>query len=71
MQDASRFELAQAGREHVRPQAEVALQVSVPLRPVEESLNDEQRPSCSDDVEGCGEVAHAIGSASGFIQNGE
>ena len=70
-QDAGRFELAQAGREHVRRHSEVALQIAVALRPVEQPLHDEQGPPCSDDVEGRGEVAHAVGSASGFIQNGE
>ena len=70
-QHAGRFELAQPSGEHVGRHAEVALQVAVALRPVEQPLDDEQGPPCSDDVEGRGEVAHAVGSASGFIQNGE
>ena len=49
----------------------VALQIAVSLRPVEQPLHDEQSPSCANDVEGCGKVAHAFGSVSGFIQNGE
>ena len=48
-----------------------ALQVAVALWPVEQPFHDEQGPPCSDDVEGRGEVAHSVGSASGFIQNGE
>jgi hypothetical protein len=39
--------------------------------PVEQPLQDEQGPPRSDDAEGRGEVAHSVGSASGFIQNGE
>ena len=70
-QYTGRFELAQAGCEHVRRHSEVALQIAVPLRPFEQPFHDEQGPPCSDDVEGRGEVAHAVGSASGFIQNGE
>jgi hypothetical protein len=70
-QYAGGLELAQAGREHVGRHSEVALQIAVALWPVEQPLHDEQGPPCSDDVEGRGEVAHAVGSASGFIQNGE
>jgi hypothetical protein len=70
-QHASRFELAQACREDVRRHAEVALQITVPLRPIEQPLHDEQGPPCSDDVEGRGEVAHLVGSESAFMQNGE
>ena len=51
-QYAGRFELAQAGREHVRWYSEVALQIAVALRPVEQPLHDEQCPPGSDDVEG-------------------
>src|SRR4051794_38762822 len=40
-QYAGRFELAQAGREHVRRHSEVALQIAVALRPVEQPLDDE------------------------------
>jgi len=71
VQDPRRFELAQARGEHIRPCSEVALQIPVALGTVEQSLHDEQGPPWSDDVEGRGEVAHAVGSASGFIQNGE
>ena len=70
-QDASRFELAQARRKHVRPHPEVSLQIPVPLRSVEQPLHDEESPPCSDDFEGSGEVAHVLGSVPGFIQNGE
>lgn len=70
-QHAGGFELAQAGREYVRRHAEVALQVAVALRPVQQSLHDEQSPPGSDNIEGRREVAHAVGSESGFIQNGE
>jgi len=70
-QHAGCFELAQAGREYVRRYSKVALQIAVSLRPVEQPLHDEQSPSCADDVEGRGKVAHAFGSVSGFIQNGE
>lgn len=70
-QHPGRLELSQPGGEHVRRHPELTLQISVPLRPVEKSFDDEQRPSGPDDVEGCGEVAHACESASGFIQNGE
>ncbi|MDF9749607.1 hypothetical protein M2428_001044 [Arthrobacter sp. ES3-54] len=66
-----RFELTQAGRKNVRRHSEVALQIAVALRPVEQPLHDEQGPPCSNDIEGRGEVAHSVGSASGFIQNGE
>ena len=70
-QNAGRLEFAQAGREHIRRHSEVALQVAVSLWPVEQSLHDEQCPPCSDDVESRGQVGHAVGWASGFIQNGE
>ena len=40
-QYAGCFELAKAGREDVRGHSEVALQVAVALRPVEQSLHDE------------------------------
>ena len=66
-----RFELAQAGREHVRRYSEIALQITIALWPVEQPLHDQQRPPCSHDIEGRGEVAHAVVSVSGFIQNGE
>ena len=68
---SSRFEFTQADGEHIRPHSEVALQIAVSLRPVEKPLNDEQGPPCPDDLECSSEVAHALGSASGFIQNGE
>ncbi len=70
-QDAGRLKLAQAGSEHVRWRAEVALEVAVPLRAFEETFHDEECPSCPDDFQSGGEVAHAVGSASDFIQNGE
>ncbi|MBP2264745.1 hypothetical protein J3A64_000209 [Pseudarthrobacter sp. PvP004] len=70
-QYASGLELAQSGRENVGRHSEVALQIAVALWPVEEPLHDEQGPPRSDDVEGRGEAAHAVGSTSGFIQNGE
>lgn len=70
-QDAGRLELAQTGREHVRGHSELALQITVALRPVEQPLHDEQGPAGSDDVESCSQVAHAVGWSSGFIQNGE
>ena len=68
---AGRFELAQTGREYVRRHPEVALQIAISLRPVKQPLHDEQGPPCSNDVKGRGEAAHAFGSASAFIQNGE
>ncbi|GGR17191.1 hypothetical protein GCM10010196_07460 [Agromyces mediolanus] len=71
VQQAGLLELAQAHREHVGGRPELALQVAVALRAVEQLLDDAERPAGSDDVEGGGEVAHAVGSASGFIQNGE
>lgn len=71
LQDAGCFELAQAGSEHVRAHSEVTLQITVSLRPLEQSLHDEEGPPRSDDLEGGGEVAHVSGSVSGFIQNGE
>lgn len=46
------------------------LLIPVSLRPVEQPLDDEQGTPCSDEVEGCGEVDYAIGSVTGFIQNG-
>ena len=70
-QNAGRLEFAQAGREHVRRHSKVALQIAVSLRSVEQPLHDQQSPSCADDVEGRGKVAHAFESVSGFIQNGE
>ena len=70
-QYVGRFELAQAGREHVRRYSEIALQITIALWPVEQPLHDQQRPPCSHDIEGRGEVAHAVVSVSGFIQNGE
>ena len=71
IQYAGRFKLAQACREYVRRHSEVALQIAVSLRPVEQPLHDEQSPPCPNDVEGSGKVAHVVGAASGFIQNGE
>ena len=65
------LELSQPGGEHVRRHPELTLQISVPLRSVEKSFDDEQRPSGPDNIEGCGEIAHACGSVSGFIENGE
>ncbi len=37
----------------------------------EQLLDDEEGPSCPNCAQGCGEVAHSVGSVSGFIQNGE
>ncbi len=71
VQDAGRFELAQTRRQHVGSQAEFALQIAVALRPLKQLFDDEEGPSCSDDVEGRSEVTHSFESASGFIQNGE
>ena len=71
VQHACGFQLPQAGREHVRAQAEVPLKVTVALRPIEQALDDEECPSSADDVECGGEIAHVVGSVSGFIQNGE
>lgn len=65
------FEFARAGRKYVCRYSEVALQIAVSLRSVEQPLDDKQSPSCSNDVESRAEVAHAFGSGSGFIQNGE
>ena len=70
-QNAGRFQFRQAGREHIGWHSEVALQIAIALRPVEQPLDDQQRPPCSHDIEGRGEVAHAVVSVSGFIQNGE
>ena len=70
-QHAGVLEFTQSDREHVGRHAQGALQVAVALRPVEQLLHDEQRPPGSYDVEGGGEIAHGVGSASGFIQNGE
>ena len=61
----------QPSGEDVGRHAEVALQVAVSLRAREQPFDDEQGPPCSDDVQGRGQVAHAVGSTSGFIQNGE
>ncbi len=68
---ASGLELAQSGREHVGRYSEVALEIAVTLWPVEQPIHDKQCPPWTDDVEGRGKVAHAVGWASGFIQNGE
>lgn len=68
---AGGLELAQAGGEDVGRYSEVALQIAIPLWPVEQPLHDKQCPPWSDDVEGRGKAAHAVGWASGFIQNGE
>ena len=70
-EDPGRFELPQPGREHVRRHPELTLEVPVALWALEQSFHDQQRPPWADDVEGGGEVAHAVGSVSGFIQNGE
>jgi hypothetical protein len=70
-QHSCRFEFAQPGSEHVRRHSEVALQIAVPLRFLEQSLDNEKCPPGTDDVEGGGEVAHSAVSVSGFIQNGE
>lgn len=70
-EDARRLEFAQAGCEHVRGDSEVALEIAVALRAVEETLHDEQGPPRPDDVESRRQVAHSAGAASGFIQNGE
>ena len=56
-QNASRFELAEAGREHVRRHSKVALQISIALRSAEQPLHYEQGPPRSDDIEGRGKVA--------------
>ncbi len=71
VQDPGRFEFTQPRREHVRPGTEFALQVPVALRALEQLLHDEERPARAEDVESGSEVAHAAGSESGFIQNGE
>lgn len=71
MQDAGRFELAQARRKHVGSHSELALKIAVALGAIEQLLHDEESPSCSDDAEGRSEVAQPFESASGFIQNGE
>lgn len=71
VQDASRFELAQTGRQHVGSHSEFALYIPVALWAVEQLFDDEEGPSCSDDIEGRSEVTHSFESASGFIQNGE
>lgn len=55
------LELAQSCREHVGRDSEVALQIPVTLWPVEQPLHDKQCPPWSDDVEGRGKVAHALG----------
>lgn len=65
------LQLSQAGREDVRRHSQIALQIAVSLRAVEQPPDDEQRPPGTDDVEGCREVAHDVASESGFIQNGE
>lgn len=70
-QNAGRFQFTQAGREHIGWYSEVALQIAIALRPVEQPLHDEQGPPRSDDVEGRSKVTHAAGVGSGFIQNGE
>jgi hypothetical protein len=71
VEHAGLFELAQARRKHVGSQSELALQIAVALRPVEELFDDEESPSCANYFEGRGEVTHPFESASGFIQNGE
>ncbi|GAA4166323.1 hypothetical protein GCM10022286_30810 [Gryllotalpicola daejeonensis] len=58
-QDSGGLELTQTGREDVRRHPELALQIAVALRPVEQPLRDKQRPSCADDLEGCAETARA------------
>ena len=67
MQNTGRFKFAQAGGEHIRAHSKVTLQMSVALRSVEQPLDDKEGPPCADDVEGRGQVAHAVGSASVFI----
>ncbi len=71
VQDSGRLELAEAGSKLVGSHSEFALEIAVTLRPVEQLFHDEQGPPRSDYFEGGGEIAHAVGSASGFIQNGE
>lgn len=65
------LEFAETNGEHIRPQAQVALQVAIALRTLEKSLDDEQSPPRADDLEGCCELSHRAGSGSDFIQYGE
>ena len=71
MDDTRFLQLAETGGENVSTQPEVALQVSITLRTVEQRLDDQECPAGTDDLENSGEVAHSPASVSGFIQNGE
>ena len=68
VEDTGGFEFAQPDGQHVRAEAEMALQVAVALRTIEQPLHDEQCPPCSDDLERRSQVGHGAGSGSGFIQ---
>jgi hypothetical protein len=71
MENAGGFEFAQPSGEHVRAHAQVTLQIAVSSRPVEQLLHDQKGPPRPHDVEGRSQLAHAVGSASAFSQNGE
>jgi len=63
-EDASGLELPRAGGEHVRADAQVALEIAVALRSIEQLLDDKERPPCSDDIE-CGSEATRIVESAG------
>ena len=71
IEDAGGFKFAQTRGQDVRRHAEVALQIAIPLGLLQQAFHDQQGPTRADNLKGGGEIAHAPGSVSGFIQNGE
>lgn len=70
-QDPCGLKLAEAGGQDIGRHTKIPLQIAVALWSVKQPLDDEQRPPRPDNVKGSSQAAHAVGSASGFIQNGE
>jgi len=70
-ENAGRFEFSQTSGEHVRAHPQLTLQIAVASRPVEQLLHDQEGPPRPHDVEGRSQLAHAVGEASAFSQNGE